>query len=208
MRNLILTLCAFFALVNIQAQTITKDSSYLKQTIIDGITYYQQCRALEYDDGQSAISCAARVDSTELVRRLFRDAHQAIRPLANAYKRTAIEFEFRRTHNDLSALLQTVSGETYFDKAKERYGRGFENLLVKITDRSANPDSAFFAQINSNLRARQVEGTSVSNVNKTYTFTGFTPGGYSRPVRFFDSDHIRLPNLFGGAVEFVKIGMQ
>jgi len=208
MRQLILILCAFFAVLTCQAQTITKDSSYLKTSTVNDTTFFQQCRVLEYDNGQSSEACGALIDSLTLIKRLFRDAHQAIRPLARAFKTSAVEFEYRRAHNDLSDLLEEVTGETYFDRSKDRYGEEFKNLLIKVTDRSADPDSVFFAQINSNLRARQVNDAAINNSEKTYSFSGYKILGYSKLIRFYDVDHIRFLDLFGDTREFVLIGKQ
>lgn len=190
-----------------EAQTgLTKDSLYLDTIIVNDTIYWQLCRQTLYDNGQSSTECGPFVDSTEMNRRLFRDAHQSLRFVAAAYKTTAIEAQYRSVFNSLSVLIDTLAGEDYYAQSEDRYGPPFTGLLIRVTEIAT--DSTFFAQINSLFRAREVEGAAINNPAKTYSFSGFKVGGYNRTLRFFDADHIRLPDLFGAPTDFVLIGEQ
>lgn len=186
-------------------QEITKDSTYLETVVIDTMTYFRQCRIIEYEGGGFDHSCSPElIDSATLIQRIFRDAHQVMRPVAQARKVLSIIGQYRGAFNGASTLLNTISGENYFDFSQNRYGQTVEKRAWKLRiDGVVAFDLYSFRNQSGDFVIRQ--STIVFN-NQAKTFTrSITANGYTSRVLMYDNDYIRLTNLDGNTfVEFVK----
>lgn len=108
-------------------QQIVRDTAYLKDTTIAGMRYYQEVRVIAYDNGQSSTQTGPRLDSAEFVRRAFRDAHDAMLPVAEGVRLLTLAGDNRRTHQYYSGILQAVTGQNYRDGVLE--GGKFTNYI-------------------------------------------------------------------------------
>lgn len=201
----IFILISFFALLATisRGQSIVRDVQYRVTTVIDSVTYYQECRLIEYSDGRKEDICQPRVDSVQYIANLFRDAKQAKDIEQDAITRiinsTTQAAQFLRNSN----LLDSLTNENYFQHADRRYLSAFINTLWRF--RETATDSVFFMHVNQNGIGRQANIT-LNPREKTFTVDSYVTGGESSKFFLFDTDYFRYNNLWDyGRVDFVQV---
>lgn len=188
-------------------QTVLTDSVYLQSTVVDSVTYYRQCRFITYEGGGFSHNCSPDlIDSTTLVRRGFRDAHQVMRPVAAAQKIITIVGQYRKSFTDASSLLESITGRSYFDISQDRYAGNLENKAFRIKRIGEDTVLNSLYVIRNQVGNVFIREATITLDNQTKTFTRqITQGGFSSRLQIFDIDHIRMRNLDGNSfVDFVR----
>lgn len=188
-------------------QEISKDSVYLEKVVVDSITYYRQFRYIEYDGGGFSHNCSPElIDSTTLAQRVFRDAHQTMRPVAQAYKVTTSIGQFKSAFNNYAAIIDTITGGTYFDLSQTRYGAPYDKKVFRLRRLQEDTillDLYVFKNGVNNLVTRESD-IVFNNQDKTFTRT-FVGGGFSSRVLLYETDYMKINSLDGNLfLEFVR----
>lgn len=169
------------------SQQVTRDTAFVRTTAISGVTYYQEVREITYDNGQSSIQTGPRLDSAEFVRRAFRDAHDAMLPVAEGVRILAQAPEQRRTFQYYSNILLQVAGQNYVNGVLQ--GGKFQNYISayeavwRVDYDSSGTQRSFFVFYNDSTNV----GLEISNASQVINSTAnpaFVPAARRRQIQF------------------------
>lgn len=149
------------------AQQITKDTAYLIKTVTGGVTYYQTYSEVRYDDGTIDPYTGPRIDSVEFVRRAFRDAHDAMLPVAEAARVHALRKNQVQRFNYLSKLLKDVTGKTYFQGVEDgtyaQYNKELSGVWRVFYTDTVGAEQSFYFYYAFNDSTKAGTGREISN---------------------------------------------
>ncbi len=188
MKHLVFLIILFPALL--AGQAIVSDTAYVTRDTIEGVTYYQEVRSITYDNGQATTQTGPRLDSTEFVRRAFRDAHDALLPVAEGVRLLASSGDNYRTHRYYSDILAEVTGESYqtgvlpSGKFRDYLSSNYGGNVWRVFYDSAGVRKDFFVYYiaESNI-GREI--TNAAQVINQGVDPVYVPGTADRRIRFF-----------------------
>lgn len=207
MKQYVFLFAFLFLSIACRAQVVVTDTAYVTRDTIAGVVYFQEVRQVEYDNGQSNITTGERLDSAEFVRRAFRDAHDAMLPVAQATQVLALSGDNRRVHNYYSDILEDVTGQDYSTGVLEggkfqNYIREYEAVWRVFYD-SAGVTKDFYVYYNDSLNV----GREI--LNPAAVIAGSAPqyvvATKDRRIRFFpyESFFARLTLLVRSGAQLV-----
>lgn len=188
MKHLIFFLLIFP--IALSAQVVVSDTAYVTTDTIEGAVFYQEVRSVIYDNGQATTTTGPRLDSTEFVRRAFRDAHDAMLPVAEGVRLLASAPDNRRLHNYYSDILEQVTGESYLNgvlpggKLSDYVTDNYAGNVWRVFYDSAGVTRNFFVYYNAdNNIGREI--TNAPQVINQGADPVYVPGTADRRIRFF-----------------------
>lgn len=109
----------------VYCQEITRQDEILITSVDSaGATSFQVANIIEYDNGALDSTVTERTDSFTFVNQQFVRAHNSKLPIRQAIRTLAMKTELNNVFNGAADLIESVTGETYFDVADTR---GFYN---------------------------------------------------------------------------------
>ena len=179
-----LTFLFLFASVSVFAQEVTNSEAYIQDTVIDGVKYFQKVIITEYDDGARNEKVGPRRDSAEFFSRAYRDAHDAVLPVAEGVRLLANRPTYMQTHRYYSDMLDSLTGKNYSELATERYiSPAYGPAVWRVFYDSAGVTRNFFVYYNDSLNIGR-EITNAAQVIRGEN-PAFVPGTQDRRIRFF-----------------------
>jgi len=188
MKHCILFLLFFISAIA-SAQEIVSDTAYVQDTVINDVKYFQEVAITTFDNGASQTKVGPpRLDSATFVQRRFRDAHDAMLPVARGVELLANRPNYFRTHRYYSDMLERITGKSYkvgvIDGTYDNYiTPDYGPAVWRVFYDSAGVTKNFFVYYNDSLNIGR-EITNAPNVVRGEAPSFVTPTN-DRRIRFF-----------------------
>jgi hypothetical protein len=181
------------------SQRVTRDTVYNIVTRDSFGLKVQVVRETSFDNGAKQINQSELIDSSEFVRRLFRDAQSSMLPVREAAKQLLLSDNNRKQFTDANRILQSVTGRNYNRLYRDQ---GFDKELEGIwtLQEQNRPDRALEYK---DGRFREC----LVNINQragTYKIRDYVVGGINDVPNTYNNDHLefRVATGASGVFEF------